>query len=96
MHFFVAILLAMSSLHEHNWLVAHMIENANWDTQYFWAVYWSATLISTTGFGDFVAVNIKEAIIVAFLELFSSVVLAYNLNLIGTIVMSLRESDQSL
>ena len=89
-------LLAMSSLHEHNWLVAHSIERADWDTQYYWALYWSATLISTTGFGDFVAVNIKEAIVVAFLELFSSVVFAYNLNLIGIIVMSLRESDQNL
>jgi hypothetical protein len=67
MHFVAAILLAMSSLNAHNWLVAHKIDSSPWDAQYFWAMYWSATLITTTGFGDFVATNTKEALIVAFL-----------------------------
>lgn len=32
---------------------------------------------------------------VAFLELFSSVVLVYNINLIGTIIMNIQYSTQS-
>lgn len=59
MHFVAAVLLAMVSLHENNWLVAHSLEKSSWETQYFWALYWSATLISTTGFGDYAAVNLK-------------------------------------
>lgn len=57
MHFVAAVLLAMSSLHHHNWLVTHGLDISNWDTQYYWAMYWSATLITTTGFGDFIATN---------------------------------------
>lgn len=97
MHFVAAVLLAMPNLNsDKNWLIVHQLDQEHWTAQYFWGMYWSATLITTTGFGDFVAANSKEALVVAFLELFSSVVLAYNLNLIGTIVMSLRNSDQDL
>ena len=61
---------------------------------YSWAVYWSATMITTTGFGDYAATNQHEAIVIAILEFVSSVVLVYNINLIGTIVMQIREADQ--
>lgn len=52
-------------------------------------------MITTTGFGDFAAANEYEALMIAGLEFTSSVVLVYNINLIGTIVMRMRESDQT-
>ena len=67
MHFVAAVLLAMASLDPNNWLVMRHLDTSNWDVQYFWAIYWSVTLITTTGFGDYVATNQKEALIVAFL-----------------------------
>lgn len=57
-------------------------------------MYWSATMITTTGFGDYAATNQQEAVVIAILEFVSSVVLVYNINLIGTIVMQIREADQ--
>lgn len=97
MHFIAGLLLAMSAFdNEKNWLIVHGLDDQSWGAQYSWALYWSATLVTTTGFGDFIAANKQEALLVAALELFSSVILAYNLNVIGTIVLSLRNTDQDL
>lgn len=50
----------------------------------------------TVGFGDITPVNYKEAIVVAFIEIFSSLVLAYNINEVGSIVSSIRKSRETL
>jgi hypothetical protein len=47
----------------------------------------------TVGFGDFSAFFFKEAIIVSFIELFSCIVLAFNISEIGSIIMSIRSSQ---
>jgi hypothetical protein len=96
-HFIAGLLLAMVKIdEENNWLTARNLESASWNSQYYWAIYWAATLITSTGFGDFVATNRYEAVMVAVLELFSSVVLVCNINIIGSIVMNLRRSDQNI
>jgi hypothetical protein len=50
----------------------------------------------TVGFGDITPVNHKEAIVVSFIEIFSSLVLAYNISEIGSIVSSIRKSRETL
>lgn len=47
----------------------------------------------TVGFGDYIAFNFREAIIVAFLELFSCIVLAFNISEIGSIISAIRSSQ---
>jgi hypothetical protein len=93
-HFISGILMGMAQINqENNWIRTHNLVEASWHEVYFWAYYWSASLISTTGFGDYAAVNSSEAVIVAFLEMFSSIVLVININLIGTIVAKIRNAD---
>lgn len=50
----------------------------------------------TVGFGDITPVNRYEAIILAFVEIFGSMVLAYNISEIGSIIMSMRSSQQAM
>jgi len=45
-----------------------------------WAYYWATTIMMTIGFGDITATNHSEAVVLAFLELFSCIVLAYNIS----------------
>ena len=50
----------------------------------------------TVGFGDISPVNYKEAVIVGLIEIFSSIVLAYNISEVGSIVSSIRKNSESL
>jgi hypothetical protein len=50
----------------------------------------------TVGFGDISPVNYKEAIIVGLIEIFSSIVLAYNISEVGSIVSSIRKNSEVL
>jgi len=50
----------------------------------------------TVGFGDITPVNYKESIVVAIIEIFSSIVLAYNISEVGSIVSSIRKNSESL
>jgi hypothetical protein len=50
----------------------------------------------TVGFGDISPVDYRESIVVAFIEIFSSIVLAYNISEVGSIVSSMRKSSQEL
>jgi hypothetical protein len=57
-----------------------------------WAYYWATTIMMTIGFGDITATNHGEAIVLAFLELFSCIVLAYNISEIGSVISALRSA----
>ncbi len=48
----------------------------------------------TVGFGDLVASNEQEAIILIFIETFSCIVLAYNISFVGSILSSLRSASE--
>lgn len=47
----------------------------------------------TVGFGDLVAYNYKEAICLVFIETFSCMAFAYNINCIGSIIQQIRAKD---
>ena len=47
----------------------------------------------TVGFGDLSAANYKEALILIFIETFSCITLAYNINTVGSILSELRSSE---
>lgn len=44
----------------------------------------------TIGFGDICATTFEEAIALIFVEIFSCVTLAYNINYVGSLINSLR------
>jgi hypothetical protein len=50
----------------------------------------------TVGFGDITPVNYKEAVIVGLMEIFASIVLAYNISEVGSIVSSIRKNSEAL
>lgn len=48
----------------------------------------------TIGFGDLVASNHQEALCVILIETFSCLVLAYNINCIGSLIQQIRSHDE--
>jgi len=50
----------------------------------------------TVGFGDITAVTYKEAICIGLLEIFSVLVLAYNINFVGNVVSAMMEPKKVL
>jgi hypothetical protein len=47
----------------------------------------------TVGFGDICASNYYEAIVLVFIETFSCITLAYNINYVGALIGSIRETQ---
>lgn len=48
----------------------------------------------TVGFGDIAPTNVKEALVVIFIETLSCIVLAYNINSIGKIIKKITSYEQ--
>lgn len=71
-------------------MVVKGISNSSWSERYIWSYYWAANIMLTVGFGDIVAVNSKEAICLIFIETFSCIVMAYNINCMGEIINNIR------
>ena len=93
-HILAVLLIAMAELStENSWL--HKIEayNAPWYEQYAWAYYWGTTTMLTVGFGDLTPANYKEAICLTLIETFSCILLAYNINCVGTLISNIRSQD---
>ena len=61
-------------------------QNIDWLELYLWAYYWACTMMITVGFGDFVPANVEEAVVVSLLQIMSSIVIAYNISQIGSII----------
>jgi hypothetical protein len=47
----------------------------------------------TVGFGDIVATNYQEALCLVFIETFSCMALAYNINCVGSLISNIRAQD---
>jgi len=76
-----------------NWMTSKGIEHSPWIEKYSWSYYWANTIMLTVGFGDLVANSYKEAICLVFIETFSCMAFAYNINCIGTIIQQIRAKD---
>lgn len=48
----------------------------------------------TVGFGDIVPTNKNEALCMIFIETMSCIVLAYNINRVGSIISKIRSYDE--
>jgi hypothetical protein len=73
-------------------MVAKHINNLSFMDIYMWSIYWAGTIMLTIGFGDITPVTKEEAIVVFFIELFSCIILGYNISEIGSIITKIRES----
>jgi len=47
----------------------------------------------TVGFGDFYATTYQEAMCLIFIETFSCIALAYNINCVGNLISNIRAQD---
>ena len=64
-----------------------------WTTPYVWAFYWGTTIMLTIGFGDITPKSPKEALVIAFVEMFGVTTFAYYINAISGLLVSLREVE---
>jgi hypothetical protein len=88
------ILIAMANVNpSSNWLLNKNLTNAPWFERYIWSYYWGTTIMLTIGFGDFVPVCYEEAFCMIFIETISCMVLAYNINCVGSLIANIRSQD---
>lgn len=86
-----SIILAMSYINtEKSWMVRLGIDEEEWWVKYVYSFYWGTTIMMTVGFGDVLPGNPREVIVTSFLEMFSCIVLGYNISEIGHLVSQLR------
>ena len=76
-----------------SWHVNKGISHEGWYPQYIWGYYWAVNIMLTVGFGDLSATNTDEALCLIFVEIFSVMCLAYNINWIGTLISNIRAQD---
>lgn len=50
-----------------NWTTKLGIDNSDWHIKYIWGYYWGTNIMLTVGFGDIVATNEYEAIVLVFI-----------------------------
>ena len=79
---------------DNNWMTMKNIRGAPWYEVYIWSYYWAVNIMLTVGFGDIHASTYKEAACLIFIESISCLVLAYNINCVGTLVKNIRHQDQ--
>jgi hypothetical protein len=93
-HVIAIFLAAMAGLNGgSNWMTVRGINNDNWADRYIWSYYWAANIMLTVGFGDIVATNSSEALCLIFIETFSCIVMAYNINCMGGIIANIRSEN---
>ena len=72
-----------------NWMKKYGIEDEDWSTQYFYGLYYSATIMTTVGYGDINVSNVNEAAFVTFVMLVGCIIISYNISQVGTIMSNL-------
>ena len=93
-HVICIMLASMARINDDsNWMVNKGINDAKWTDQYIWSYYWAANIMLTVGFGDIVASNSTEAVCLIFIETFSCIVMAYNINCMGGIITNIRAEN---
>lgn len=80
---------------QNNWLMKKGLVDAPWIERYVWSVYWATNIMLTVGFGDISAANHQEATCLIFIETLSCIIMAYNINRVGSIINNIRLEDQN-
>jgi hypothetical protein len=78
-----------------NWLLQKGLLGSPWIERYVWSVYWATNIMLTVGFGDIAAANHQEATCLIFIETLSCIIMAYNINRVGSIINNIRLEDQN-
>jgi hypothetical protein len=76
-----------------NWIIQKGLESAEWYEKYIWSYYWSTTTMLTIGFGDITPNSYQEAYIMIYIQTISCIILAYNINCVGTLISNIRMQD---
>lgn len=82
-----------SSTYE-TWLSYYGLQDANWQKQYLYSIYWSLITMMTVGYGDISPKNEFETLIAMIVVVFGCGVYAYNINSIGMILQDLNRKNQ--
>jgi hypothetical protein len=94
-----SIFLAIAKINpDQNWIHVKLIPNLidselTWYKLYIWGYYWATTVATTIGFGDISPVDFREAIVVALVEVFGTMMMAYNISEVGSIITSIRKPN---
>jgi len=95
-HIIAIFLGAMAGMNPaNNWLLNKGLIGSPWVEKYVWSVYWATNIMLTVGFGDIAAANYQEAICLIFIETLSCIIMAYNINRVGSIITNIRREDQN-
>ena len=73
-----------------SWIITKNIGGNPWYEIYIWAYYWAVNIMLTVGFGDIVPQTYEEALCLIFIETISCIVLAYNINNVGSLISNIR------
>jgi hypothetical protein len=88
------LLVAMTNINSPvNWMTVKGISQSPWVERYVWSYYWGTNIMLTVGFGDIVATTYQEAVCLIFIETFSCLALAYNINCVGSLISNIRAQD---
>lgn len=92
-HFMAALLVELALVESGpNWMNKYNIADEVWWVQYIYSLYWSASIISTVGFGDLTISSYIEAIVLTVIILFGCLILSYNITQVGNIINTLRRT----
>ena len=93
-HFLALVLSLISQINvKQSWIMQKNLLDAPWYQIYIWAYYWAVNMMLTVGFGDIVASNHIEALCLIFVQTLSCIVLAYNINCVGSLISGIRQQD---
>ena len=62
---------------------------------YVESVYFTIITLSTIGYGDIIPITPREKILVIFYALIGSIMMGYNINLIGNLIDQLGERERT-
>ena len=75
------------------WIDIYQLDDNDYSYNYAFSLYFSMITMCTVGYGDIAPYNIIEKMVVSLFCLLCSVLFAFNVNSIGTIINELSRSD---